>query len=110
MATMNAGLMAEMYEAACSEAKDGEMTREMYEGACNSMKEAYAKKLDEMMEAYSSGSSMNEGLDSQIKQHINTYTVADDPYDVAEEIGQHYGWSQKQIEKAERIIRRKYIK
>jgi len=42
-----------MYEAACKEAKEGEMTVEVYEGACNSMKEAYAKKLDEMMEAWS---------------------------------------------------------
>jgi len=29
------------------------MTVEMYEASCNGMKEAYAKKMDEMMEAWS---------------------------------------------------------
>ena len=48
--------------------------------------------------------------DATIKMHINTYTVADDPYDVAVEIGKKYGWSQAEIEKAESIIRKKYIK
>jgi len=52
MATLNAGMMAEMYESACEGVKEGEMTVEMYEAACNEMKEAYAKKMDEMMEAY----------------------------------------------------------
>ena len=37
-------------------------------------------------------------------------TVSDDPYEVAVEIGEEYGWSQKQIEKAEKLIRRKYIR
>ena len=57
---------------------------------------------------------LNEGKmpanDATIKLHINTYTVADDPYDVAVEIGKKYGWSEAEIEKAESIIRKKYIK
>lgn len=48
--------------------------------------------------------------DAIISQHINQFSVSDDPYDVAEEIGEEYGWSQKQIEMAERIIRKKYIR
>ena len=59
MAALNAGMMAELYEASCNEVKEEEMTVEVYEAACNSMKEAYAKKLDEMMEAYSSGSNLD---------------------------------------------------
>jgi len=45
-----------------------------------------------------------------VKKHINTYSVADDPYEVAEEIGKQYNWSVKQIEAAEKIIRKNYIK
>jgi hypothetical protein len=41
---------------------------------------------------------------------MSQYSVSDDPYDVAEELGKKYGWSQKQIEKAEKLIRKKYIK
>ena len=48
--------------------------------------------------------------DATIKPHMSQYSVSDDPYDVAEEIGKEYGWNQKQIEKAEKIIRQKYIK
>jgi hypothetical protein len=59
MAALNAGMMAEMYEASCNEVKEEEMTVEMYEAACNSMKEAYAKKMDEMMESYSSDSNLD---------------------------------------------------
>jgi len=54
--------------------------------------------------------STNESLDSLIKKHINTYTVADDPYEVAVEIGKKYEWTQKQIEQAEKILRKKYLK
>jgi hypothetical protein len=62
--------------------------------------------------ANENGDQLDEAVDINniIKQEINTYTVADDPYDVAMEIGKKYNWSQKQIEKAEKIIRRKYIK
>ena len=52
----------------------------------------------------------NKPTDATIKPHMNQYSVSDDPYDVAEEIGKKYGWNQKQIEKAEQIIRKKYIK
>jgi len=45
-----------------------------------------------------------------IKAHINKYSVDDDPFEVAKEIGKVYGWSQKQIENAEKIIRKYYIK
>lgn len=63
MAALNAGMMAEMYEASCNEVKEEEMTVEVYEAACNSMKEAYAKKMDEMMEAYSSDSNLDSKKD-----------------------------------------------
>lgn len=52
MATLNASMMAEIYEKACKDVKEQEMTLEMYEAACNSMKEAYAKKMNEMVESY----------------------------------------------------------
>lgn len=63
MAALNAGMMAEMYEASCNEVKEEEMTVEMYEAACNSMKEAYGKKMDEMMESYSSDSNLDSKKD-----------------------------------------------
>ncbi len=48
--------------------------------------------------------------DAIIKKHINTFSVSDDPYDVAVKIGKKYNWNQREIEKAEKIIRNKYIK
>ena len=48
--------------------------------------------------------------DETIRLHINQFSVSDDPYDVAVEIGSKYGWGQKDIEKAEKIIRKNYIK
>lgn len=48
--------------------------------------------------------------DATIKPHMSQYKVSDEPYDVAEELGKEYGWSQKQIETAEKLIRQKYIK
>ena len=57
---------------------------------------------------------INEGskppTDATIKLHINAYSVSDDPYEVAVEIGKIYNWDQKEIEKAEEVIRKKYIK
>jgi hypothetical protein len=57
---------------------------------------------------------LNEGSkpanDATIKLHINAYTTSDDPYEVAAEIGKNYGWTQQEIEKAEEIIRKKYIR
>ena len=57
---------------------------------------------------------LNEGSkpanDATIKLHINSYTTSDDPYEVAVEIGKNYGWTQQEIEKAEKIIRKKYIR
>ena len=45
-------------------------------------------------------------LNEQIKNHINLYSVSDDPYDVAIEIGKKYGWTDIKIEKAIQIIRK----
>lgn len=47
--------------------------------------------------------------DATIKLHINTYSSSEDPFDVATDIGKRYGWTDKEIEKAEDIIRKKYI-
>jgi len=60
MASLNASMMMETYESACKEGKEGEMTREMYEAACESMKESYAKKMDEMKESYEEVQSTEE--------------------------------------------------
>tara|TARA_R110002153_G_scaffold22651_10_gene74263 strand:- start:146 stop:2356 length:2211 start_codon:yes stop_codon:yes gene_type:complete len=48
--------------------------------------------------------------DSTIRGDMGHYKVSDDPYDVAVELGKKYKWSQKEIEKAEKLIRKKYIK
>jgi hypothetical protein len=68
-----------------------------------------SSNLMESFEAF-----LNEGKqpvnDATIKMHMRGYSVSDDPLEVATEIGGHYGWSQKEIEKAEEIIRKKYIK
>jgi hypothetical protein len=52
----------------------------------------------------------NQPTDATIRPHMGQYSVSDDPYEVAEELGKKYSWSQKQIEKAEKIIRKNYIK
>jgi hypothetical protein len=38
--------------------------------------------------------------------HINQYSLRDDPYDVATDIGKQYGWSQAEIERAEKHVRK----
>ena len=48
--------------------------------------------------------------DETIKFHIDSYKVDDDPYDVAKEIGSQYNWTEREIEKAEKIIRKKYLR
>jgi len=48
-----------------------------------------------------------DSLDTIIKRHINAYSIADEPDEVAEEIGKRYNWSKSQILKAEMIIRKK---
>ena len=45
-----------------------------------------------------------------VKANINRYSLRDDPYDVAYSIGKKNNFSMKQIEQAERIIRKNYIK
>jgi len=45
-----------------------------------------------------------------IRTKINQYSVKDDPYDVAEDLGKDYGWTQKQIYRAEELIRKHFIK
>ena len=42
-------------EEAYGEIEEGELTQEMYEAHCNEMKEAYAKKIDELKETYGAG-------------------------------------------------------
>jgi hypothetical protein len=51
VAALAAGAMEEGY----GEVKETELTKEMYEAHCNSMKEAYAKKIDELKEMYGAG-------------------------------------------------------
>jgi len=51
IATLAAGAMEEAY----GEVKETELTQEMYEAHCNEMKEAYAKKIDELKETYGAG-------------------------------------------------------
>jgi hypothetical protein len=53
---------------------------------------------------------IKETMDDDIKKNINTYKVDDDPYEVAKELGKKYGWDEKKIEKAEQILRKKYLK
>ena len=48
--------------------------------------------------------------DETIKSNSDSYLVDDDPYDVAKEIGSQYNWTEKEIEKAEKILRKKYLK
>lgn len=36
-------------------------------------------------------------LENQIKDLINTFTVSDDPYDVAVKMGKRFDWSQKKL-------------
>ena len=74
------------------------------------MKTTELRKLirEEIRKVLSEGS--KPATDATIRLHINTYTAADDPYEVAVEIGKKYNWNQQEIEKAEKIIRAKYIK
>jgi uncharacterized protein (UPF0305 family) len=51
IATLAAGAMEEAY----GEVKETELTQEMYEAHCNEMKEAYARKIDELKETYGAG-------------------------------------------------------
>ena len=51
VATLAATAMEEGY----GEVKETELTQEMYEAHCNEMKEAYAKKIDELKEMYGAG-------------------------------------------------------
>ncbi|NDH91137.1 MAG: hypothetical protein EBZ22_09710 [Flavobacteriia bacterium] len=51
-AALAAALAAKAMEEAYNEVKEGDTTIEMYEANCNSMKEAYAKKIEELKEAW----------------------------------------------------------
>ena len=55
----NAALVATLavtaMEEGFGEVRDDEMTKEIYEAHCNEMKEAYAKKIDELKEMYGAG-------------------------------------------------------
>jgi hypothetical protein len=74
--------------------------------------EAEVSESSNLMESFEAflNESKQPVNDATIKMHINTFKTSDDPLEVATEIGGHYGWSQKEIEKAEEIIRKKYIK
>ena len=51
-AALVATLAAKAMEEGYGEVKETELTQEMYEAHCNEMKEAYAKKMDELKETY----------------------------------------------------------
>ena len=53
MASLNASMAAETFEKACSKVREGDLTIEMYEAACNEMKDTFAKRIDELKEAWS---------------------------------------------------------
>ena len=54
-AALVATLAAKAMEESYGEVKETELTQEMYEAHCNEMKEAYAKKIDELKETYGAG-------------------------------------------------------
>jgi hypothetical protein len=56
------------------------------------------------------GAVKKESVKDIVKSNINRYSLKDDPYDVAYEIGKKNNFTLKQIEQAERIIRKNYIK
>jgi len=72
------------------------------------------KQLEKMQENFKIELNLLEGMVSVSKEtlefHMGAYKVDDDPYDVAKEIGAHYGWSEKNIEKAEKLIRKYYLR
>jgi hypothetical protein len=74
--------------------------------------EAEVSESSNLMESFEAflNESKQPVNDATIKMHINTFNTSDDPLEVATEIGKLYGWSPKEIEKAEEIIRKKYIK
>ena len=54
-AALIATLAAQAMEEGYGEVKETDLTQEMYEAVCNEMKEAYAKKIDELKETYGAG-------------------------------------------------------
>lgn len=54
-AALVATLAAKAMEEGYGEVKETGLTQEMYEAHCNEMKEAYAKKIDELKEMYGAG-------------------------------------------------------
>jgi hypothetical protein len=66
--------------------------------------------VKDLIERLEEGRAKKPPTDATIRPHMSQYSVSDDPYDVAVELGKEYGWSQKQIEAAERLIRKKYIR
>jgi hypothetical protein len=53
---------------------------------------------------------VNEGknppTDATIKQYINQYSVADDPFEVAKELGEKFGWSEKKLKRLNLLYER----
>ena len=54
-AALVATLATKAMEEAYGEVKETELTQDMFEAHCNEMKDAYAKKIDEVKEAYGAG-------------------------------------------------------
>jgi hypothetical protein len=79
----------------------------------DAMKE-HPKSIIKVINYVNESEDLDEGKapanDATIKLHINTYSSSEDPFDVATDIGKRYNWSDKEIEKAEAIIRKNYIK
>ena len=54
-AALIATLAAQAMEEGYGEVKETELTQETYESNCNEIKEAFAKKMDELKEMYGAG-------------------------------------------------------
>ena len=67
-----------------------------------------SKEIDKANESIVEGKV--KPTDDTIRFHIDAYRVDDDPYEVAQEIGKEYGWTEREIQKAEKLIRKKYLR
>jgi hypothetical protein len=56
------------------------------------------------------GAVKKQSVKEIVRSEISRYSLKDDPYDVAYDIGKKNNLSIKQVEQAERIIRKNYIK
>ena len=79
----NAALAAAVATKALEEMKESEeeYTKEAYEAACNTMKEAYAKKIDEACEAYGSELASDAERDEEEVKLKGTDAIIAEPTD-----------------------------